>query len=98
VSGETIAITGGTGFVGQTLIRLALEQGFAVRALARMPQEPKTGVIWISGALNTPEALRALVSGSDAIIHVAGVVNAANRAGFEAGNVAGTLAVIEGPK
>ncbi len=95
MSGETIAITGGTGFVGQTLIRLALEQGFAVRALARMPQEPKGGVTWISGALDTPEALYSLVRGSDAIIHVAGVVNAADRAGFEAGNVAGTLAVIE---
>ncbi|HUQ14322.1 MAG TPA: NAD(P)H-binding protein, partial [Novosphingobium sp.] len=33
--------------------------------------------------------------GAEAVIHVAGVVNAPDAAGFEAGNVAGTLAVVE---
>jgi nucleoside-diphosphate-sugar epimerase len=95
VSGETIAITGGTGFVGQTLVRLALEQGYAVRALARKPQKTQSGITWIPGSLNDQDALCALVKGTDGVIHVAGVVNALDRAGFEAGNVAGTLAVIE---
>jgi uncharacterized protein YbjT (DUF2867 family) len=95
VSALTLAISGGTGFVGQTLIRLATSQGLRVRALARSPQSPQDGVEWISGALDQPDALRSLMRGSDAAIHVAGVVNAPDRAGFEAGNVGGTLAMVE---
>ena len=91
----TLAITGGTGFVGKTLIRLATSQGLRVRALTRSPQSPQDGVEWISGALDQPDALQTLMRGSDAAIHVAGVVNAPDRAGFEAGNVSGTLALIE---
>lgn len=90
-----LAITGGTGFVGRTLIRLARSQGHLVRALTRSPQAEQDGVEWISGALDRAESLRRLIKGSDAVIHVAGVVNAPDRAGFEAGNVAGTLAMIE---
>lgn len=90
-----LAITGGTGFVGKTLIRLARSQGHRVRALTRSQQTAQEGVEWIAGALDSPESLRTLVGGSDAVIHVAGVVNAPDRAGFEAGNVSGTLAMIE---
>lgn len=95
MTGAVIGITGGTGFVGKTLIRLARSQGHRVRALTRSPQPKRDGVEWIEGALDRPESLRALAGGSDAVIHVAGVVNATDRAGFEAGNVGGTLAMIE---
>lgn len=95
MSDITLAVTGGTGFVGKTLIRLATAQGLRVRALTRSPQPPQDGVEWISGALDQPDALQALMRGSDAAIHVAGVVNAPDRAGFEAGNVGGTLAMVE---
>lgn len=90
----TLAITGGTGFVGGHLIRLAAESGHAVRALARRPQPPLPGVEWIEGALDAPDALVRLAEGADAAIHVAGVVNAPDRAGFAAGNVAGTAAML----
>lgn len=91
----TLAITGGTGFVGKTLIRLARSQGHPVRALTRSPQPEQDGVEWIEGALDRPDRLRALANGSDAVIHVAGVVNAPDHEGFETGNVSGTLAMIE---
>ncbi len=90
-----LAITGGTGFVGSCLIRLARAQGYGVRALTRRPQAGKPGLEWISGALDQPESLQMLANGCDAVIHVAGVVNAPDRAGFESGNVAGTLAMID---
>ena len=95
MSAPTLAITGATGFVGQVLVRRAVTEGWQVRALARSPQSPIDGVTWVQGSLETPDALIELARGSDAMIHVAGVVNAADRAGFEAGNVAGTLAVVE---
>lgn len=91
----TIAVTGATGFVGQALLDLAGTDGVPVRALARRAQPPREGVEWIRGDLGEKAALRLLVRGAEAAIHVAGVVNAPDAAGFEAGNVTGTLNLIE---
>ncbi|MEO6092370.1 MAG: NAD(P)-dependent oxidoreductase [Novosphingobium sp.] len=91
----TIALTGGTGFVGRALIERARGGGMQVRALARSPQEPLPGVEWIAGDLADPPALARLAEGASAIIHVAGVVRAQDLAEFETGNFRGTLALIE---
>ena len=90
----TIAITGATGFVGSALIVRAVAAGHSVRALTRRPQPPRDGVTWVAGALDRPDSLVALATGADAIIHVAGVVNAPDRAGFVTGNVDGTAAML----
>jgi nucleoside-diphosphate-sugar epimerase len=95
VSDLRLAITGGTGFVGSTLIRMAVEQGHHVQALTRKRQPATQGIEWIEGALDQPSSLARLVDGCDAIIHVAGVVNAPDKAGFVMGNVAGTQAMID---
>jgi len=89
-----IAVTGGTGFVGSHVIDAALAAGHEVRALTRRAQDPRERVAWISGSLDDREALKALVDDADAVIHVAGVINAPDAAGFEHGNVAGTLAML----
>ena len=93
-----LAITGGTGFVGKRLIDRALGLGHRVRALTRRPQAAREGVEWIAGALDTPDALRDIATGADAVIHVAGVVNAPDKAGFVAGNVTGTQALVAAAK
>ncbi len=90
-----LAVTGGTGFVGGMVLRLAAEVGHPVRALTRRLQPPRAGVEWIEGALDDARALARLVDGADAVIHIAGVTTAADRAGFEAGNVSGTAAMID---
>ncbi|WP_019831657.1 NAD-dependent epimerase/dehydratase family protein [Sphingomonas sp. PR090111-T3T-6A] len=91
---RTLAITGGTGFVGRHLIDAALAQGHLVRALTRSPRPPRDGVQWIYGSLEKPLALTQLVAGADAVIHVAGTISAPDRAGFALGNVEGTLAMV----
>lgn len=93
----TIAVTGATGFVGQTLLERARGQ-VAVRALTRREQQGRGGVEWIAGDLADAQALRELVRGTEAVIHVAGVVNAPDPQEFERGNVLGTLALIEAAK
>jgi nucleoside-diphosphate-sugar epimerase len=65
-----------------------------VQALTRRTQEPREGIDWIEGSLEDRDALEGLVTESDAVIHVAGVINAPDAAGFEAGNVTGTLAML----
>ena len=94
VAALKLAITGGTGFVGQRLLDLALAQGHQVRALTRRPQAVRDGVVWVEGALDRPDRLAKLVEGVDAVIHVAGVVNAPDAVGFEVGNVLGTGAIL----
>lgn len=89
-----LAVTGATGFVGGHLLDAAAASGHSVAALTRRQQGPRDGVEWIAGSLDDRAALDRLVVGADAVIHVAGVVNAPDAAGFEAGNVLGTGAVL----
>lgn len=90
----TLALTGGTGFVGTRLIALALEAGHRVRALTRRAQPERAHVRWVRGSLEDSVALTDLARGADAVIHVAGVVNAPDRAGFVRGNIDGTRAML----
>jgi nucleoside-diphosphate-sugar epimerase len=90
-----IALTGGTGFVGRAVIEQALASGHEVRALARKPQAPRAGMTWVAGDLANEAALTELVAGSEAVIHVAGLVNAPSPAEFNAANVDGTQAVLD---
>lgn len=94
----TLALTGATGFVGARLLDSALAAGHSLRALTRRPQPPRAGVAWVEGSLGDPASLAALTEGADAIIHVAGVISAPDAAAFEAGNVAGTAALIDAAK
>jgi len=89
-----IAVTGGTGFVGSHFIEHALAQGHQLRALTRRPQAERAGITWVEGALDKPDSLAVLVQGADAVLHIAGVINAPDRAGFAAGNIDGTRALI----
>jgi uncharacterized protein YbjT (DUF2867 family) len=86
-----LALTGATGFVGGHLLDQTLAAGHQVRALTRRPQQPRDGVTWVLGDLARPGPLAV---GADALVHVAGVVSAPGRAGFAAGNIEGTRAVL----
>ena len=89
-----VAVTGGTGFVGSHFIDAALAAGHEIRALTRRPQPDRANVTWIDGSLSDRDSLRRLVDQCDAMVHVAGILNARDRATFDAGNVDGTLNVL----
>ncbi|WBY17641.1 NAD(P)-dependent oxidoreductase [Erythrobacteraceae bacterium WH01K] len=91
----TIAITGGTGFVGQALIDLAERRKVALRSLARSVPKDRRGVDWVEGDLGNRDALRRLLAQAEAVIHIAGQVRATDPAEFEQANVTGTLNVVE---
>ncbi len=98
IAPRTAAMTGATGFVGKAAMECLLAGGWQIRALARREQAPRAGVTWIYGALDKPDSLFELCDGADVTLHIAGVVNAPDAAGFEAGNVTGTANVIAAAK
>ncbi|MGE0179998.1 MAG: NAD-dependent epimerase/dehydratase family protein [Sphingomonas sp.] len=95
MSASTLAITGATGFVGSRLLEMARAADHQVRALTRGPRPRTDGVTWIEGALDRPETLATLAEGADAVVHVAGLINAPDRETFDAVNVAGTAHMID---
>jgi nucleoside-diphosphate-sugar epimerase len=97
VAALRFAVTGGTGFVGTRLLNAIGSAGHEVQALTRRPQAERDAVTWVQGSLEDREALGRLADGADALIHVAGVINA-DEAGFETGNVQGTAGVVDAAK
>lgn len=95
---KTVALTGATGFVGRVALDRLLEAGWQVRALTRRDQPKRTGVTWVRGSLDDTDSLATLCEGAGAVLHIAGVVNAPDTAGFEAGNVTGTANMLAAAK
>ena len=65
----TIALTGGTGFIGQHLTRRFAAAGWQVRVLTRRPGvvAAAPGLTEVEGALDQPAALHRLVEGAGAV-------------------------------
>lgn len=89
-----VALTGTTGFVGGHLLERARASGASVRALVRHPKPAVAETEWIVGALDARHALERLCDGVDAVIHVAGAINAPTRTAFFAANRDGTAALL----
>ena len=92
---RTLAVTGGTGFVGSHLLRIARAEGHEIRALTRGWRPPEEGIDWVDGALDRADSLAKLCEGADAVVHIAGLINASSRAAFDAVNVGGTTNLID---
>ena len=86
-----IGVTGATGFIGQHLIRQALELGYVVRAMVRTPQKlgglshPNLEIH--QAGLGADDAV--FCDGCEAVIHLAGLIKAKSRREFDAVNVTG---------
>lgn len=94
-----IAITGGTGFVGQAVLDIADERMQPVEALARKVSDRKHArVEWVMGNLDDQKALDQLAAGTKAVIHIAGLTNTPDPAQFARVNVQGTANVIAAAK
>jgi len=93
-----VAVTGATGFVGRHVVRLLLARGHSVRVLARRESslpDQTAAVTLVRGDLADHEALRTLMSGAEAVLHLVGIIVERGPATFEAVHVEGTRAVVE---
>jgi nucleoside-diphosphate-sugar epimerase len=92
---EVVALTGATGFVGRHVATALLGSGRQVRALARRADAElaAAGVRLVPGSLADAAALAELVQGADAVVHVAGAIQAPDRAAFLAANATGSAMV-----
>lgn len=79
-----VAVTGGSGFIGQRLIERLCRDGYSVRALTRKrPAQAEAGdLTLIEGRLGEDRAIAELVEGADAVVHLAGLIKARSRDAF----------------
>jgi uncharacterized protein YbjT (DUF2867 family) len=91
----TIAITGATGFVGGAVVQRLLRRGHDVRALVREPERAGRlrdlgSVELVAGDLEDAAALRGLMAGAEAAVHLVGIIAEVGRQTFERIHVEGT--------
>lgn len=69
---SSILVTGGTGTLGQHVVRRLRETGCDIRVLTRHSREAEDGVQYMTGDLETGEGIDAAVDGVGTILHLAG--------------------------
>lgn len=99
LSGHQVAVTGGTGFLGVHIVEALTRAGAQVSVLAR-PRSDRARLTacnprWVNGDLASEEALAELMRGADALIHAAGLTQAATPSRYDEVNVEGTRRVVQ---
>jgi dTDP-4-dehydrorhamnose reductase len=72
---KRLLVTGGCGYLGRELVRLARERGVEVRATWHRA-EPAGDADWVQADVRDTEAMRAAAAGCDAVVHTAYVQGA----------------------
>jgi nucleoside-diphosphate-sugar epimerase len=97
---RTIALTGGTGLIGERLTGLLHQSGVHLRILTRRRPLPMNHVTFIHGELTNTAAIQELVHTADAVVHLGGIAHTSLRTDAERAhareiNVGGTIRVLE---
>ncbi|MBN2371166.1 MAG: NAD-dependent epimerase/dehydratase family protein [Vicinamibacteria bacterium] len=97
-----VALTGATGFVGRSLVRALLAEDNDLVCLARSEARADVlrsqGCAVVIGDLENEGAIERLVEGTEAVIHLAGLVSARSESEFLRINATGSLSVARAAK
>lgn len=84
-----IFITGGTGFIGKSLIRILADQGQTIHALVRSPEKAaelqEMGVSLFKGDITEKESMREGMMDCDLVYHLAGYYKLGERKSWQLG-------------
>ena len=82
---QRVFVTGGTGFVGKSVVRALLAQGFLVRLLVRPGSEHDLkgfeSIDRVPGDVMRPDGLAASVEGCSALVNLVGIIEEQRRRG-----------------
>jgi len=103
---NTVAVTGGTGFVGRRIVAELLRRGYNVRALVRDQDEAteklssSKAIKFVEGDVLDRDVPARLVEGADAVIHLIGIIREKRESGkrpqtFQGMHVDATRAVLQ---
>jgi NADH dehydrogenase len=98
-----IFVTGGTGFVGQEVVRELLGLGHRVRLLVRDPRRAASfanhpQVELFKGDALRPETLSSAMTGVKAVVHLIGIIAETSAVSFEQGHVEATRHLLAAAK
>lgn len=96
-SPKTVALTGGTGFIGSRILQSLLSNGYFVRLLVRNPSKIHTdnqNIELICGDLHNRYTLKQLTDNISTVIHCAGRVRGTTAAQFDLDNIEGTKNIL----
>jgi uncharacterized protein YbjT (DUF2867 family) len=82
-----VAVTGATGFVGRNVVNELLRRGHAVTVSSRNPDQVRSRFNWpvraVAGDILDPKSLESAFAGSDAVIHLVGIINESGGHSFD---------------
>ena len=85
---KTIAMIGGTGFIGRHLACELARRGYSQKILTRRRERTKSVIVFpnlelIEADVHDPKVLESHFTGCDAVINLAGILNERRRGGFD---------------
>ena len=94
-----VLVTGGTGFIGSHLVEALVKEGYSVRCLVRKTSKlhwiKELDIEIMEGDLTDYESLKPVISGVDAIFHLAGKTSALSEEEFYQANAKGTMNILK---
>lgn len=97
-----IFVAGGTGFIGQHLLRALKDSNYRIRCLARTEERAalcrKRGFEAVTGDITNKESLKGALEGIEFVVHLVGIIEEQGEMTFKKVHVEGTRNLVEEAK
>lgn len=90
-----LGVTGATGLIGRHVVKKALDEGWAVRALCRTASDVFPEAEVVLGDMTAADSLQAFARGCDAVVHCAAVTSSSLARSYREVNLLGVQHLVE---